>query len=111
MGRSRVKRHTIGKRLRGKLAEIKRLRQRIHEPVVVTGKWLKSVVKGYFKYHGVPGNTDVLRVFRYRVTRLWRQVLIRRGQRGYLNWAIMRRLEERWIPIPCVISLISFGPN
>ena len=33
------------------------------------------------------------------MTRLWRQVLIRRGQRGYLNWARMRRLEERWIPI------------
>src|SRR5215471_7489667 len=103
-GNFAVKRHTIGKRMRAKLAEIKQqLRQRMHEPVVITGKWLKSVVQGYFNYHAVPGNIDTLRVFRYRVTRLWRQVLIRRGQKGYLNWARMRRLEERWIPVPRVL--------
>ncbi len=94
-----VKRHTIGKRMRRKLAEIKQqLQQRMHEPVAATGKWLKSVVQGYFNYHAIPGNTDTLRVFRFRVTRLWRQVLIRRGQRHYLNWARMQRLEARWIP-------------
>jgi RNA-directed DNA polymerase len=103
-GNFAVKRHTIGKRLRGKLAEIKQqLRQRMHEPVAKTGKWLKSVVQGYFNYHAVPGNTDSLRVFRFRVTRLWRQVLIRRSQRGYLNWARMRRLADRWIPMPRVL--------
>src|SRR5256885_16714526 len=42
-----VKRNTINKRLRAKLAEIKlQLRLRKHEPVVGTGKWLKSVVQG-----------------------------------------------------------------
>src|SRR6478672_9478092 len=103
-GNFAVKRHTIGRRMRGKLVDIKQqLRQRMHEPVPETGKWLKSVVQGYFNYHAVPGNTDCLRVFRWRVTRLWRQVLIRRGQRGYLNWARMRRLEERWVPSPRVL--------
>jgi len=103
-GNFAVKRHTIGKRLRGKLAEIKQqLQQRMHEPVAETGKWLRSVVQGYFKYHAVPGNTDSLHVFRWRVTRLWRQVLIRRGQRGYLNWARMRQLEMRWLPKPRVL--------
>jgi len=68
-----VKRHTIGKRLRAKLAEIKlQLRQRMHEPVPQTGKWLKSVVQGYFNYYAVTGNTDSLGLFRVRVTRLWR---------------------------------------
>jgi hypothetical protein len=103
-GNFAVKRHTIGKRLRGKLADIKQqLRRRMHEPVAETGKWLKSVVQGYFNYHAVPGNGNSLRVFRFRVTRLWRKVLHRRGQRGYLNWARMRQLEERWIPGPCVL--------
>jgi RNA-directed DNA polymerase len=103
-GNFAVKRHTIGKRMRGKLLDIKQqLRQRMHEPVAETGKWLRSVVQGYFNYHAVPGNTDCLRVFRWRVTRLWRQVLIRRGQRGYLNWERMRRLEERWVPSPRVL--------
>ena len=57
-GNFAVKRHTIGKRLRAKLAEIKQqLRQRLHEPVAQTGRWLKSVVQGYFNYHAIPGNT------------------------------------------------------
>jgi RNA-directed DNA polymerase len=103
-GNFAVKRHTISKRLRAKLVEIKQqLRERMHEPVPQTGMWLKSVVQGYFNYHAVPGNTDSLRVFRFRVLRLWRQSLIRRGQRGYLNWARMQRLERRWLPIPRVL--------
>jgi RNA-directed DNA polymerase len=94
-----IKRHTIGKRLRAKLAEIKlQLRHRMHEPVAHTGRWLKSVVQGYFNYYAVPGNTDSLGLFRVRVTRLWRKILIRRSQRHYLNWARMSRLAERWIP-------------
>jgi group II intron reverse transcriptase/maturase len=65
-----VKRHTIGKLLRGKLDEIKQqLRQRMHDPVAQTGKWLKSVVQGYFNYHAIPGNLGSLCVFRFRVTR------------------------------------------
>jgi RNA-directed DNA polymerase len=99
-----VKRKTISKRMRAKLEEIKtELHARMHDPIVQTGKWLKSVVQGYFNYHAVPGNTDSLRVFRFRVTRLWRQVLIRRGQRHYLNWARMRKLEARWLPVPRVL--------
>ena len=103
-GNYAIKRHTIGKRLRAKLAEIKlQLRQRMHEPVPRTGKWLKSVVQGYFNYYAVPGNTDSLCLFRTRVSRLWWQVLCRRGQRNYLNWARMSRLAKRWIPSPRVL--------
>ncbi len=99
-----VKRRTIGKRLRSKLEEIKQqLRERMHERPALTGKWLKSVVQGYFNYHAVPGNIDSLGIFRYRVTRLWRHALIRRGQRHYLNWARMRQLQARWIPAPRVL--------
>jgi hypothetical protein len=37
-GNFALKRHTIGKRMRGKLAEVKQqLRHRMHEPVVETG--------------------------------------------------------------------------
>ena len=94
-----VKRKTMGKRMRAKLQELKQqLRQRMHEPPALTGKWLKSVVQGYFNYHAVPGNTDCLSLFRCRVTRLWRHVLIRRGQKRYLNWARMQKLEARWLP-------------
>src|ERR1019366_36657 len=94
-----VKRKTIGKRMRAKLEEIKRqLLNRTHDPIVQTGKWLKSVVQGYFNYHAVPGNLDSLHVFRFRVTLLWRQALLRRSQRHRLNWARMQKLVERWLP-------------
>jgi len=58
-GRFIVKRKTIRKRLSAKLKELKEeLRRRWHEPVAEVGKWLKSVVRGYFNYHAVPGNMD-----------------------------------------------------
>jgi RNA-directed DNA polymerase len=99
-----VKRKTIGERMRAKLEEIKQqLRNRTHDPIVQTGKWLKSVVHGYFNYHAVPGNTKSLRVFRFRVTQMWRKALIRRSQRRRLNWARMHRLTKYWLPEPCVL--------
>ncbi|MHB8388593.1 MAG: reverse transcriptase domain-containing protein, partial [Acidobacteriaceae bacterium] len=99
-----VKRHMIGKRLRGKLEKIKQqLRGRMHDPVAQTGKWLKSVVQGYFNYHAIPGNLGSLCVFRFRVMRLWRHALIRRGQKHHLNWARLRQLEARWLPQPRVL--------
>ena len=103
-GNFTVRRKTIRKRLRVKLREIKQqLRIRMHDPVAQTGKWLKSVVQGYFNYHAVPGNIDSMQVFRERVTRLWRQSLLRRSQRHRLNWTRMHRLAERWLPTPRIL--------
>ena len=103
-GNFALKRKTISKRMRTKLEEIKQqLRERMHERVALTGKWLRSVVQGYFNYHAVPGNTESLCIFRYRVTRLWRQVLRRRGQKHHLNWARMVSLVNRWLPQPRVL--------
>ena len=99
-----VKRQTIGKRMRAKLQEIKQqLRRRMHDPVLQTGKWLRSVVQGYFNYHAVPGNLDSLGAFRERVTRLWRRSLRRRGQRHPITWGRLHRLAERWLPRPRVL--------
>jgi RNA-directed DNA polymerase len=103
-GNFAVKRKTIAKRMRAKLQEIKQqLRKRMHDPVEQTGKWLKSVVQGYFNYHAVPGNLDRLDVFRDRVTRFWRWALRRRGQQHRPNWARIRRLAEHWVPRPRVL--------
>jgi group II intron reverse transcriptase/maturase len=99
-----VKRKTISKRMRAKLEEIKlQILNRTHDPIEQTGKWLQSVVQGYFNYHAVPGNLDSLYVFRYRLTLLWRRALIRRSQRHRLNWERMRQLIERWLPEPRIL--------
>ncbi len=98
-GRFTVKRKTIGKRMRAKLQEIRqKLRQRMHDAVPKTGKWLRSVVQGYFNYHAVPGNGQRLQAFRDAVTRYWRQTLSRRSQKGRVDWERMNRLVRRWIP-------------
>jgi hypothetical protein len=60
-------------------------------------------VQGYFNYHAVPGNMDSLRVFRARVTRLWRRTLLCRSQTHSLPAARMYALEKRWLPVPRVL--------
>jgi group II intron reverse transcriptase/maturase len=103
-GHFTVKRKTSGKRMRAKLQQIKQqLRGRMHHPVAQTGEWLKSVVRGYFNYHAVPGNLDCLGVFRERVTRLWRRTLLGRSQNPRLPWTRMHLLAVRWLPQPRVL--------
>jgi RNA-directed DNA polymerase len=98
-GRFIVKRKTIRKRLSAKLRELKEeLRRRWHQPVAEVGKWLKSVVQGYFNYHAVPGNMDSLNSFRAQVIWRWYRALRRRSQRDTMTWERFWRLVDRWIP-------------
>ncbi len=95
----KVKRQTIKKRMRRKLQEIRAdLMRRRHEPVVVLGKWLRSVVQGYFNYYAVPGNILPLGEFRNQINRMWLKALKRRSQRFKLNWEQFNKIVERWIP-------------
>src|SRR5215831_4831864 len=60
-----VLRKTIGTRMAAKLKEIKaQLQRRMHESTADTLKWIQSVVRGYFRYHAVPGNEQQMRAFR-----------------------------------------------
>jgi len=104
LGRFTVRRTTIRKRMRAKLRELKQeLRRRMHDPVPETGRWLNSVVRGYFNYYAIPGNLVGLAVFRNRLLGLWWQNLRRRSQQRHLSWTRMIALRERWIPQPCVL--------
>jgi RNA-directed DNA polymerase len=98
-GRFIVKRQTTRRRLSAKLAAIKEaLRRRWHEPVAMTGRWLRAVVQGYFNYHAVPGNMDRLNSFRTQVIWRWYRALRRRGQRRRLTWVRFLRLVDAWMP-------------
>src|SRR6266496_3994031 len=104
LGRFTVRRTTIRKRMRAKLRELKQqLRMHMHDPVPETGRWLKSVVQGYFNYYAVPGNLDSLASFRKRVRALWWHTLRRRSQQRHMSWTRMMVLGERWFPQPCVL--------
>ncbi|MFN7923873.1 MAG: group II intron reverse transcriptase/maturase [Bryobacteraceae bacterium] len=92
-GNFAVHRRTIGKRMAAKLKQIsEQLRKRMHEKVTGTLEWLQQVVRGFFQYHAVPGNTERLNAFRRDVARLWYLALRRRSQRSRLNRS---RFEER----------------
>jgi len=94
-----VIRQTIRKRQQAKLNSVKaELRQRMHAPIQDTGKWLRSVVSGHFRYYGVPMNSHALSMFRYKVGWLWHRALSRRSQNGRVPWDRMRRLIDRWLP-------------
>ena len=94
-----VKRKTARKRKRLKLSEIKRqLQMRMHAPVRETGEWLRSVVGGYFRYHGVPGNFRTLASFRGAVSWLWLRTLRRRSQKHRMTWRRYYELERRFLP-------------
>src|SRR5690625_7204603 len=56
--------------------------RRRHQPVPVVGKWLRTVVQGYFAYYAVPTNLYRLDGFRSEVCRAWRHALKRRSQRN-----------------------------
>jgi group II intron reverse transcriptase/maturase len=98
-GRFWLKRITISKRMRVKLREVKdQLKLRMHEPIPVQGRWLRSVLQGHFAYYAVPGNSDAVAAFRDHVTRHWFKALRRRSQRTRVTWERMNRLAKRWIP-------------
>lgn len=100
----KVQRRTIKKRLRSKMQEIgQKLRKRIHEKVTATGEWLRSVVRGYFNYHAVPGNFEALRTFRREVMRLWLRTLRRRTQRHRITWKQFAKLVTEYLPVPRIL--------
>ena len=103
-GRFLLKRQTMAKRMRATLSAIKtELRRRRHQPVPEQGRWLGSVVRGYFQYHAVPTNIDALASFRTQVTRAWHASLSRRSQRSRLTWERMGRLASAWLPAPKIL--------
>ena len=99
-----IRRHTIAKRLRATLLALKQtLMARRHEPIPQVGKWLQGVVRGYYNYHAIPGNSAALEAFHREVTRLWLHALRRRSQRHRLPWTRFRKVARRWLPRPRVL--------
>jgi hypothetical protein len=82
-----------------KLKDIgEQLRKRMHETTEVTVEWLKTVVRGYFQYHAVPGNEQRLWGFRKDALRLWLRTLRRRGQRSRWKWESFQERLGALIP-------------
>jgi hypothetical protein len=93
-----LQRITDSKRLQAKRRSVKaELMRRRHQPIPEQGRWLASVLRGHTNYYGVPGNRKALLAFRFFATEHWYRALRRRTR---LTWQRMRRLRERWLPLP-----------
>jgi group II intron reverse transcriptase/maturase len=99
-----VLRRTMAKRMRIKLASLKReLRRRLHDPIPQVGSWLRQVLSGYYRYFGVPRNFRALSSFRDAIRRLWHRSLRRRCQSrraGLTTESRMQRIARHWLPLP-----------
>lgn len=102
-GRFVVWRKTASKRMRAKLQQLKHaLQHRMHESLAQLGEWLGVVVRGYYNYHAVPGNSASLGRFRDRLFWLWWKIIGRRSDRR-MRWDCYRSLFRRWVPYPRIM--------
>jgi RNA-directed DNA polymerase len=86
-GEFKVGRKTIRKRQVNQINAVQReLRRRMHEPVGLTLKWLRSVLTGHMNYYSVPGNSQSVSLFHNEIVKRWFKILRRRSQRFTLTW-------------------------
>ena len=98
-GLFQVRRLTVKKRMRTKIAEIRaELMRRRHQPIAVVGQWLNRVVRGYLNYHAVPGNLYRLGSMCKDIRRAWRHSLMRRSQKPKMPWTRFSRIAQRFMP-------------
>lgn len=103
-GKFILRRVTQAKRMRRKLDELKvELRRRLHHRISEVGAWLRAVLRGHANYYGVPLNSSALQSFRFHVIGLWYRAINRRSQRSRHDWARMKRLADRHLPIPRIV--------
>jgi group II intron reverse transcriptase/maturase len=99
-GKFFIRRKTIKKRFVKKCKEVKQeLKERMHDDVIETGKWLNSVNRGFQNYYAVPGNMNSVRSFYDQTTRAWLHKLRHRSQKGRnYTWKRFERLIRWLIP-------------
>ena len=103
-GKFLLKRKSRRDRVRAKLKEIKEeLRRRMHLPIPEQGNWLAQIIRGFFAYHAVPTNFEVLSKFRHHIVRLWLRTLRRRSQKDRTPWSRMEKLAEDFLPKPKIL--------
>lgn len=93
-------RRTSGKKRRATQARIKQeCKRRRHRPVPEQHKWLSSVLRGHYRYYGVPTNTSALRQLQRAARWIWMRWLQRRGSRSKWSAAQMDAFDRRF-PLP-----------
>ena len=94
--------------LRSALGEIKdEMRRRRHDSLTDHGRWLRSVVAGYFAYRVVPGNAQAIGAYRHHVLDMRRRSLKLRSQKDCMTCARMTGSP----PGGCHLMCFTRGPK
>ena len=104
-GRLMVMRKTQRTRMIRKLKELRReMKLRRHASLLDQRKWLAAVLRGHYGYFGITGNGRSIACFHTQITKWWRWVLRRRGQRPKLPWDRFNAILERFtLPRPRIV--------
>lgn len=96
-GRFCVKVKSIGKRMQRKLNQIVAwIKKNRHSKLEVIWQHLNRVLKGYFNYYAVSGNSPSVSIFRYKIIRALFKWLNRRSQRKSYNWKGFNQMLESY---------------
>ncbi|MFH1313123.1 MAG: group II intron reverse transcriptase/maturase, partial [Candidatus Eisenbacteria bacterium] len=106
-GRFIVLRKTQRERMIRKMKEMRgEMWWRMHHPVREQHAWLSAVLRGYYAYYGLTGNSRSLGCFRYQVCRAWHHVLMRRSQKRRMSWVRFAELLKVFpLPWPRIVYL------
>ena len=74
-------------------------RRHRHDDVEAQHRALARSLKGHYAYFGVTSNYAALARVWHEAKAIWRKWLSRRSQKGFVNWAAMHALMERF-PLP-----------
>jgi group II intron reverse transcriptase/maturase len=100
-GRFIVKHKTQSKRLTRKLTALRQEGWRhMHAPMAEQQRWYASILRGHYRYYGLPNNSRALSAFHQEVRRIWFRCLRQRSQKGRsLSWDRFKAMLERF-PLP-----------
>jgi RNA-directed DNA polymerase len=103
-GKLTVRRQTVAKRLRPKVQESQQtLRERRPWRIRPLGAWLQSVLRGHYRYEGVPRHLGRRQGFRACLLRYWCHTLRRRSQRHRIAWPRIYALAPQGLPPPHIL--------
>ena len=106
-----VKVRTSAKKYRAKLKEINQWLRRVTH-VIKTKELIRKIniiLRGYYNYYCVSGNTRMVTRFRQDVSKLLYKWLNRRSQRRSFNWNKFNLLQEQYPIIrPRVVARLQF---
>lgn len=99
-GKYRPNIRTSKKKLKQKFETVKKwLHERMHEPIIITGKSLKRKVVGHYAYYGISGNYKSLIKFYEYIKYTWFRVLRKRGQKHKIKYLDFLKIWK-YINIP-----------